>query len=293
MEARLAIQPEWHTDGLALLHAGHRRLVELFLLQRPAENAYLLAQVARGALDRDDIAGPLIGHWSAGQLAGVCILGSNLVISEPASHTAIEGFAEYARRLGVPFWVAVGPDATIQHFLESYGRDTRQIRLERGNQVLYGLTREAAPAPGGWDGLRQAELEDVETLVALDRRMVSEEIGFDPFTTVIGAYRQGWIRRVRERRAWVIGPVGGSLTFKIDQSAVSRDAVQLAGIYTAPDARRQGIARGGVGAMCRLLLESTPLVTLYVHGDNTPAVRLYEGLGFQPLALVRSVWFQV
>jgi ribosomal protein S18 acetylase RimI-like enzyme len=293
MEARLAIHPEWHTDGLALLQAGDRRLVERFLLEHAAENAYLLAQIARGALDRDDIAGPLIGHWSAGQLAGICILGSNLVISEPASAGAIEGFAEYARRLGIPFWVAVGPDLAIQDFLSAYGRDTRRIRLERGNQVLYGLSQEAAPAPGGCDALRPAQLEDVEALVALDRRMVTEEIGFDPFATVLGPYRQGWIRRVREGRAWVTGRVGGDLAFKIDQSAVSRDAVQLAGIYTVPEARRRGIARGGVGEMCRLLLESTPRVTLYVHGDNTAAVQLYEALGFEPLALVRSVWFQV
>ena len=79
----------------------------------------------------------MIGYWSSGVLRGVCILGSNLVISEPASEAATDGFAEYARRQGIPFWVAVGPDKTIARFLESYGRDTRTILLERGEQSLY------------------------------------------------------------------------------------------------------------------------------------------------------------
>ena len=262
-------------------------------MQNVASNAYLLAQVARGALQRDDVAGPIIASWRAGELDGICILGSNLVISDPSSDAAIDSFAEYARRQGIPFWVAVGPDRTISRFLEGYGRGTRSIHLERGEQILYELSAEDLAAEHRSQELRRAELEDLEKLVSLDRRMVTEEIGFDPFTEVLQPYRQGWLRRIREARAWVIGPLGGPLTFKIDQSAVSEHVIQLAGIYTVPELRGQGLASGATGEMCHELLGSCPRITLYVHRENTSAVRLYEGLGFKPLGEVRSVWFEV
>ncbi|MBD90779.1 MAG: hypothetical protein CL940_10605 [Deltaproteobacteria bacterium] len=264
-----------------------------FLGQSAAANAYLLAQVARGALDRDDIAGPMIGSYRAGTLDGVCIVGSNLVISEPASDAAIDAFAEYARRQGIPFWVAVGPDATMDRFLTAYGRDTRKIHLERGSQLLYELVAQDLDEAYRSDTLRPALTEDLEALVALDLRMVSEEIGFDPFAQVQEAYRQGWLRRVRERRAWVVGPVGGELTFKVDQSAVSDHAIQLAGIYTVPESRGQGLARTATGEMCHRLLRSCPRITLYVHRENAPAVALYERLGFRARGEVRSAWFKV
>ena len=258
-----------------------------------AANAYLLAQVARGALQREDVAGPMIGSWTGGRLDGVCILGSNLVISEPASEAAIDGFAEYARRQGIPFWVAVGPDRTMERFLRSYGRQTRVIHLERSDQVLYELVADDLNESCRSEALREAQVEDLEALVTLDRHMVTEEIGFDPFAQALQAYRQGWLRRIREGRAWVIGAQGGPLTFKVDQSAVSDHAVQLAGIYTAPNARGEGIATSATGEMCRRLLHTCARVTLYVHRENTPAVRLYERLGFRPLGDVRSVWFEV
>lgn len=280
-------------DGLWRLLPGDRAAALEMLRQRPEHNAYLLAQIARGAMGRDDVAGPMIGFWRAGALQGICVLGSNLVISTPASHAAVAAFGDYARRSGVQFWVAVGEDATVLRFLDSYGRGNRQIRLERGGQVLYALGRHDALPPGRDDELRLADTRDVEALILQDHRMVAEEIGFDPFARVMPVYRQGWLRRVREGRAWVMGPLGGPLHFKVDHSAASSDVVQLAGIYTAPGRRREGIARRGVREMCHHILSTTPLVTLYVNAANTPAVRLYDELGFRAVGSVRTVWFDV
>ncbi len=56
---------------------------------------------------------------------------------------------------------------------------------------------------------------------------------------------------------------------------------------TAPQARRQGLARGGLlRAMDRLRTTGEPRLDLVVTVANEPAVRLYAQLGFVPVPVV-------
>ena len=55
--------------------------------------------------------------------------------------------------------------------------------------------------------------------------------------------------------------------------------------------RTSGIAQRAMVDMCRRLFLDVPVVSLYVHGANTPAIRLYESIGFEHVGLVRAVWF--
>jgi ribosomal protein S18 acetylase RimI-like enzyme len=276
-------------NGLSRLRPRDRRSVLGFLLPYAPQNAYILAQISRGALGRDDLAGPLLGHWTEGELTGVAIFGSNLVLSTPCSAHARDAFARYARAEGFRVWVVVGEDATIDAFMDTYGRRTRPTLLERSGQRLYAM-RHLDDAPQHVEGLRPAELEETEALMRLDRDMVTEELGFDPFSRDLDSYRRGWKRRIREGRSWVIER-DGEVIFKVDHSASSEHVIQLAGVYTVPSARRQGLARDGMAGMVSWVLERVPVVTLYVDASNHPAIQLYEALGFQEQSLVRSIWF--
>ena len=42
---------------------------------------------------------------------------------------------------------------------------------------------------------------------------------------------------------------------------------------------------------CRLLLETTPTVCLFVRPENTPAIRVYEGIGMTRTISYRSLIF--
>ncbi|MGB0591221.1 MAG: GNAT family N-acetyltransferase [Myxococcota bacterium] len=276
-------------NGLSRLRPRDRRSVLNLLVPHAAQNAYILAQISRGALGRDDLAGPLLGHWSEGLLTGVAIFGSNLVLSTPCTPSARDAFARYARAEGFRVWVVVGEDATIDAFMATYGRQTRPTLLERPGQKLYAM-HTAPDLSGQVQGLRPAEIQETEALMRLDREMVVEELGFDPFSRDLESYRRGWKRRIREGRSWIIERHGEAL-FKVDQSASSEHVIQLAGVYTAPSARRQGLAREGMAGMVAWALERVPVVTLYVDASNHAAIRLYEALGFQEKSLVRSIWF--
>ncbi|MDP6942903.1 MAG: hypothetical protein QF464_02040, partial [Myxococcota bacterium] len=202
-------------SGLARLLPSDRRAALALLRQARPRNAYLLAQIARGALGRDDLAGPLLGHWTDGVLDGVAVFGSNLVLSTPCSDAACEGFARYARAKGFRVWVAIGEDALIERFMATYGRTHRRIALERTGQRLYAMTHRPI-APDNDHGLRPADVREAVALMRLDGAMVTEELGFDPFARDPEAYRRGWLRRIREDRSWVVERAGELVPVALD-----------------------------------------------------------------------------
>ncbi|MCB9733339.1 MAG: GNAT family N-acetyltransferase [Deltaproteobacteria bacterium] len=277
-------------DGIRRLTGRDHWEVLGFLRQSPEANAYLLGQIARQALDREAVAGVFAGFWRGGALAGIVCVGSNLVVSEPCSDDALDAFALFAARSAYVIRVVVGPDAAVAAFMDRYGREPDAIALERPHQILYKVDRvthlPADPCPE----LRPADVTELEHLLQADLSMVMEELGFDPFSPDLPSFRRGWLRRIREQRSWVVGPLGAPV-FKCDHSAVSDDVIQLAGVFTAPESRGRGIARRAISAMCELLFREVPCVTLYVHSENARAIRLYESLGFHEAGRVRSVWF--
>ena len=280
-------------DGLRRLGVEDLRHVKRFLRMNAPFNAYLLGQVERGALGLEAIAGPFWGFVENGQLVGVICSGSNLVLSYPCSNGAIEAFAQAARRSVYLVRVAIAEDGILDRFMCHYGRDFRPIAVEREGQILFGVTGDSLVSHERKARLRPAEVAELEPVMETDRLMIAEELGFDPFRRDPKIYRDGWLRRIRELRVWVVGPELGPYLFKVEQSAISDDVVQLSGVYTAIDSRRQGIARDALGQMCRIILSDARRVSLYVHQANLPAVRLYRRLGFEELGSIRSVWFDV
>ena len=57
------------------------------------------------------------------------------------------------------------------------------------------------------------------------------------------------------------------------------------------DVRGRGYAKRGLRDLCRLLLGTTPTVTLFVRTDNIPAIRLYESIGMARVLSYRSILF--
>ena len=73
----------------------------------------------------------------------------------------------------------------------------------------------------------------------------------------------------------------GEVVFKAELSAWTPEVVQVQGVFTAPNRRGRGVATAGMVSLCSLLLETVPLVTLYVNGYNEVALRLYRRVGFE------------
>lgn len=259
-----------------------------FLGRHPAQHAYLLGLLARGALDEASELQPFVGWFERGALGAVASLGANVVLSRASSPRGVAALAVEACQLGVEVRVAVGPDFEVDVFLQQFGRS--EVRLERGGQVLLELDARHLVRSARSLRLRPAQPEELDAVWHLDEDMILEELGFSPFETEPQMHRQGCLRRIEEQRTWVEGAVGGPLTFKVDHAAVSPQVVQLSGVFTPPLHRRRGIALQALGEMCHLLLREVPRVSLYVNEDNAAARRIYRRLGFREVGRVRSAW---
>lgn len=270
------------------LGADDERAVRRFLARQPAQHAYLLGLVERGALQERELGHVLVGWFEGRRLMAVASLGQNLVISATRSARALAAIAGHVRELGIGVRVVAGPDDEVGAFMSHFGRE--RVIAERAGQVLMEVDRRRLSRAARSVELRPAQVGDLDPIWRADRAMIEEELGLFPFANDPEGHRRGCERRILEQRSWVIGGVGGPLSFKVDQSAVSPMVVQLAGVYTVPERRRQGLAFGALGEMCHLLTREAERVALFVDAHNEAARRLYRRLGFCEVGRVRSVW---
>ena len=82
-----------------------------------------------------------------------------------------------------------------------------------------------------------------------------------------------------------------AIHFKAEASAWTPRAVQLQQVWVDPRLRGRGHARRGMRDLCRLLLQTTPLVCLFARPENLPALRLYDSIGMRRVMSYRSVLF--
>ena len=57
------------------------------------------------------------------------------------------------------------------------------------------------------------------------------------------------------------------------------------------DIRGQGFGKRGLSDLCRILLETTPVVCLFVRPENAAAIALYDTIGMRRTITYRSLIF--
>jgi ribosomal protein S18 acetylase RimI-like enzyme len=150
--------------------------------------------------------------------------------------------------------------ALADHFQITAGGPHRKL-------ALTDPARPAGADPAG-EVLTRADLPELSALYAA----AYPGNWFDPRMVDTGQY-------VGVRRAGELLAVAGVHVW----SATYRVAA-LGNVTTHPRARRQGLGRAAVAAVCRRLQDTVDHVTLNVKADNLAALALYGGLGFTPIA---------
>ena len=104
------------------------------------------------------------------------------------------------------------------------------------------------------------------------------------------AFRFRTAAQIDEGRSW-LWLEDGVVRFKAEASAWTPSAVQIQQVWVDPQARGRGDGARGLRDLCRLLLETTPTVCLFVRRENAAAIALYESIGMRRVLSYRSLLF--
>jgi uncharacterized protein len=252
-----------------------RQQVLEFCARDPIERVFLEDAARRG-----------FGRFAAvvaedGVLTALCHTGANLV----PSGDGCEEFARVAARSHAR--MIIGEARAVTALWESARKDLPEPREDRPGQPVYAI--EEPPEPGG-TGLRLATLDDLERLLPACAAAHQLELGIDPLRRDPDAFRWRTGAQIEDGRSW-LWLEDGVVLFKAEASAWTPQAVQVAQVWTDPEARGHGYATRGMRDLCRRLLETTPVVTLFVRADNEAAIGLYEKVGMRKVLEYRSVLF--
>jgi uncharacterized protein len=225
---------------------------------------------------------PLWGAFDeVGELRGMLHVGPNLV---PATddEAACEALAAAAGGL-YPTRMVVGERHMVELLWSMIGSSYPAPREVRRRQFVYALEPDwlvQDPSAGAVGLARLAERSDEDRVLHLSAAMYTEEMGENPMARDPDGYR----RRVRmlTARGWTyVFEARGQLQFKMDVGCASDRTAQIQGVYVPPDLRGRGVGTAAMTACCALAFKRHPNLSLYVNDFNTPAVALYERIGFR------------
>jgi ribosomal protein S18 acetylase RimI-like enzyme len=253
------------------------------------EVAQVLEFCARAPIERvflEDVARRGLGRFVGVRrrdrtLGALCHVGANVV---PAGE-GCDAFADAARRSRSR--MIIGEERAVGELWGAAAGKMPPPREDRPGQPVYAISD---PPPAGHSGLRLATEADLARLLPVCAAAHEEELGIDPLARDADGFRWRTREVVDDRRSW-LWLEDDVILFKAEASAWTPSAVQLQQVWVDPPARRRGYGSRGLRDLIRLLLESTPVVTLFVRTDNAPAIALYEAIGMRRVLSYRSILF--
>jgi uncharacterized protein len=246
-----------------------------FCAREPVERVFL-EDVARRGLGR------FYGVADASRaLTALCHAGANIVPSGPGS-------AAFARTVaGTRSRMIIGEAGAVTELWDAARGELPPVREDRPHQPVYAITE---LPPSGETGLRAATHADLDRLVPACAAAHQLELHLDPLARDPDAFRWRTEAQIDEGRSW-LWLEDDVILFKAEASAWTPSAVQIQQVWVDPEVRGRGYGARGMRDLVRLLLETTPTVTLFVRVENAPAIATYEVIGMQKVLEYRSILF--
>jgi ribosomal protein S18 acetylase RimI-like enzyme len=245
-----------------------------FCAEEPVERVFLEDVARRGV-------GRFVARQEGGRVTALCHIGANLVPSGFGTDVFADAAAEGDARM------MVGEEGAVTELWDALRSRLPRPVDDRPGQPVYVL--DAAPEPGE-SGLRAAAMRDLDLLVGASAAAYLEEVGVDAYGRDPALFEWRTRVQIEQARSWV-WLEGDRVLFKAEASAWTDHAVQLQQVWVDREARRRGYAKRGLSDLCRLLLERTPIVCLFVRPENAAAIALYESIGMRRTITYRSLIF--
>lgn len=277
---------------LRSLSSGDDAAALAFLRADPLANVYFISRIRDEGLGTR---GQTVEILRDGEPVVLASLTSNLVLAGsgtlgPADRSrAMEALAERILTRMIPVRAIISDARLVDPLWSRLQNHLSPPTVVRLNQPVYAIS----PGPTALPDLRRmrfATEADLGVLVPACAAMHMEEVGIDPLSRDPSGYRQR-IRELVQRERSLVMTDAGLIVFKCELSAVTKDAVQIMGVWTKPAHRRRGFARLGMAEVCGHILREGKAVTLFVNDFNRSAIDLYETLGFRRIGTNRAlIW---
>lgn len=252
------------------LSSARKRATEEHLLRAVDPNLFLLG-ILRG-YDMERLY--WYGVLEEGRVeAVVLVLPPKLVVPSAGEPVLFAALGQHLRKRFGPMML-IGPRAPSDALWRTWARRTTPVRWY--DQRLY-VARSTPPGPV--PELRRATSAQWSILAEHSAHMEWEDLGLDPSVENAAAHEQAVRSRIERGATWLMER-DGRVVFHINVGTDIPLGCQVGGTYVPPDLRGQGIATQGMRALLHVLLRQRPAVSLHVNEANTPAVRLYERVGF-------------
>jgi uncharacterized protein len=276
-------------QGLRVLGPADLADVSRLLARDPVTHVFVDSRVRLTGLDPRWLGGEVWGYDEDGELVSLCHAAANLAPVAP-TEAALRAFAGHALTQGRTCGSIVGRNDEVMSLWSYLERDWGPARSLRPRQPFMTLTD--APLVEPSPDVRPARPDELDILYPACVAMYTEELGVSPeLTGGATAYRARIAQLISRKHAFV-HIAEGEVVFKAELGAVTPHAAQLQSVWVNPRFRGQGLAGGGVAAICAVALRFiAPVVCLYVNEHNEPARRTYDRVGFTETTKFATILF--
>jgi uncharacterized protein len=255
----------------------------------PVVNVFVAARIRACGLDPMRLGAQAWGYFESGQLTSFCYAGANMVPVQ-AGAGAIAAFADRARRQGRRCSSIAGPADAVGELWRQIAPFWDRPREIRHRQPLMAIA--GSPLVQAEPGVRLVRQDELSLLLPASVAMFTEEVGISPIGPDGGlAYRARVGELIAAGRS-LAKIEDGTVMFKAEVGAVTRDACQVQGVWVPPELRGRGYASRGMAAVVEYARATmAPVVSLYVNDFNAPARAAYRRVGFEEVGTFMSVMF--
>lgn len=285
--------PLYGSWRLRELSARDRDAALAFLSRRPLHNVFLMSRILDEGVEGP---APILEVVRDGRTLVLAALGANVVLASDQAmvdrelNAALRVLAARVVERYLPVRAIISEAHLVEPFWDELRLSVSAPTVVRLNQPIMALCPGRGEAPPPLQSVRRASLEDLDELVHASAAMHREEVGIDPLARDAWGYRQRVRELIVRRRSFLVRD-GTGIAFKCELSAETDAAVQIMGVWTRPDVRRQGLGRTGMSEVCGTLFRENRCATLFVNDFNTPALELYHSLGFNVIGTNRAlIW---
>lgn len=239
--------------------------------------------------------GTYAAAFESGKITGVVAhyWNENLILQAPAHLDALcRAAVEGSKR---PIGGFIGPCDQVSAAKEALGIDNANIQLDE-TEKLYSLRLDDLVEPddlrSGKVGGRRIEPRDLDLITKWRIAYSLEALGQEDSPQLQARCRASIERSLKEGRTWVLEDQGVPVACSSFNAAI-REAVQVGGVWTPPELRRQGYGRSIVAvSLLEARSQDAEKAILFTGETNIPAQKAYAALGFRHIGDYRMLFLR-